>query len=83
MPSATNRITITHLLEALQANLPNLEPDTPYLLEDLVGDEFWHSMSTGTRKHLGVAFKALAQGGDQPVEWRGRKSNNKQVYQLK
>jgi Domain of unknown function (DUF1413) len=83
MPSATNRITITDLLDALQANLPNLQPGTDYLLGDLVGAEFWYSMSTGTRKHLGVEFKALVQGGDQPVRWIRRKSNNSQVYQLK
>jgi hypothetical protein len=79
----TARTTITDVLDALQANLPNLAPGKIYTLKKLVGDTFWFSMSTGTGNHLGVEFKALANGRGLPVRWVECKSNNTNVYQLK
>ena len=78
-----NRVTVTDLQDSLQSNLPNLKQGKSYLLQELVGDELWNSMPTGTRTHHGHEFKKLVQSGDQVVEWRGRRSNNRQVYQLK
>ena len=72
----TTTITITDVQQALYANLQNLKPGISYTLQGLVGDAFWHSMSTGTRKHLGVEFKALVRGGSTPVDEGGRKTNN-------
>ena len=83
MPSVANRFTITDVLNALQANRPNLLPGTLYTLQDLVGNAVWHSMPTGTRKHLGQEFKSLTKGGGLPVKWVDWKSDNSNVYQLK
>jgi hypothetical protein len=81
--ASTARTTITDVLDALQANLPNLKPGIRYTLQDLVGYTFWYSMSTGTRKHLGLEFKALVVSGCTPVECGGRRTDNCHVYQLK
>lgn len=78
-----NGVTITHLQNAFQANLSNLEQGKPYLLQELVGEELWTSMPTGTRKQLGHEFKALVKGGLAGIEWGGRRSDNCQVYHLK
>ena len=83
MPSVTSSITITDVLNALHANLPNLVTGKEYLLEDLVGTAFWNSMPIGARKSLGQPFKALAQKGGQPVEWLKCQTNNSNVYLVK
>ena len=83
MPSVASSITITDVLDALQANLPNLVTGKEYLLEDLVGTPFWNSMPIGARKSRGVDFKALALGGGQPVKWLKCKTNNSNVYLVK
>lgn len=79
----TAHTSITDVLDAMHANLPNLVTAKEYLLPDLVGKAFWHSMPTGTRKHLGVEFKDLVLNGGQPVKWCDCKSNNSNVYQLR
>jgi hypothetical protein len=79
----TARTTITDVLDALQANLPNLKPGIDYTLEQLVGKAFWNSIPTGERTQLGIKFKAMAKGGALPIRWVECKSNNTNVYQLK
>ena len=77
-----NRVTISDIVNALQSNLPNLEQGKPYTLQELVGDSLWNSIPTGNRKQLGHEFKELAESGGHAVKWRGRRSDNCQVYEL-
>ena len=76
-------ITITDILEAVNANLPHRQHGLSYTLEQLVGDALWLSTPEGRRKRLGSLFKALAVQGDLPVSSVGRTVSNQQLYELK
>jgi hypothetical protein len=83
MPTNGPLIDVTNTVEAMNANLSNLEHNTEYTLQDLVGKERWLATPSGHRKQLGVPFKALAKSDELPVRWVDRKDNNSQVYELK
>ena len=80
--NTTMNITITGILNAVNTNLPNLQSGQSYTLQQLVGDELWHSIHEGHRKRLGTQFKALVRKGGLPVSWAGRNLSNKQLYEL-
>jgi hypothetical protein len=84
MTNTTNAIpTITDLLEAVNSTLPNLVHGQSYLLEQLVGEQYWSTIPKGPRISIGQAFKALAIGGSLPVNYVGTTSSNKSLYELK
>ena len=83
MPTNGPLITIDDVEEAMNANLSNLEHNTKYTLEKLVGEERWLATPTGHRKQLGVQFKDQALRGDMPVTWVDRRNDNSQMYELK
>ena len=76
-------VTISDILDAVNANLPHLQDGQSYTLQQLVGDALWLSTPEGQRKRLGAEFKPLAVQGDLPVSWADRNLSNKQLYQLK
>ena len=76
-------ITIDDVVEAMHANLPDLQHDQEYTLEQIVGDERWLATHKGHRPQLGRQFKALARRGELPVSWVRSKDNNNNVYVLK
>jgi hypothetical protein len=76
-------VTISDVLQALHANLPNLVANTNYTLPQLVGNTFWYAIpQQGMRSQLGVAFKKLVNNGGQPVKWIKRRGDNNHLYQL-
>jgi hypothetical protein len=84
--TATNSsplINLDRVLEAMYANLSNLEHNTEYTLEQIVGDERWLATHRGHRTQLGRQFKALARRGELPVSWVRSKDDNNNVYVLK
>ena len=85
MPTTSNSplITLEDVLDALAANLPKLEHNQLYSLEQLVGKERWLATPTGHRKQLGTEFKQLVLNSDTPVRWVDRGLDNSQLYELK
>lgn len=75
-------INITDVVDAVNVNLPNLEHNKSYTLQQLVGKERWLSTHASSRKQLGIQFKALALSEVLPVHWAGSRPNHSQVYQL-
>ena len=75
--------TLTNVLQAMHANLPNLVTNKDYTLEQLVGKASWNAIPKSERNKLGQAFKALVKKGEQPVKWNGDRTDNSQIYQLK
>lgn len=82
MPTNGPLINLDRFLEAMYANLPILEHNTEYTLEQLVGEEQWIATPTGHRKQLGIQFKFLVVTQHLPVTWVGSKSDNSQLYEL-
>ena len=82
MPTNGALINLDHVLEAMYANLSNLEHNTKYTLEQLVGKERWLATPTGHRKQLGNQFKFLVVTQYLPVTWVGSKPDNSQLYEL-
>jgi hypothetical protein len=83
MPTNGPLTTIENVVEAMYANLSNLEHNTEYTLEQIVGDERWLATHKGHRTQLGRQFKALARRGELPVSWVKSKDDNINVYVLK
>jgi hypothetical protein len=83
MSNQSSIITVDDLIQAVHENLPNLERNTPYTLEELVGNERWNAIYKGHRNNLGSEFKARALRGELPVIWHDRGTDNVQKYQLK
>ena len=68
MPINTNTTpTIADVVNAVNANLPNLTQGNLYSLEQLVGEQDWSMIPEGLRRSLGQAYKALATRGTLPV----------------
>lgn len=83
LSSYNSQISMAEVLHALDANLPNLEHYVdcqPFLLQTLVGEEFWQSLSMGQRRSLGHQFKLAAMYCDLPVSWCGSTSNGRLIY---
>ncbi|PLW68151.1 DUF1413 domain-containing protein [Pseudohalioglobus lutimaris] len=69
-------------LIAIANNRPNLKPGTPYTLEQLTGDQYWGSLSSGQRKGLGIQFKTYVKKHGSPVQWVSETPTHCQQYQL-
>ena len=76
-------VTLEDVQDAVRDNLPNLSQGSRYLLEDLVGKERWHATRKGQRNQLGHLYRDLVSAGNEPVFWVKRRSDNRQVYQLR
>jgi hypothetical protein len=83
MPTNGPLINLDRVLEAMYANLSNLEHNTEYTLEQLIGEERWLATPIGHRKQLGIQFKFLIVTQYLPVTWVGSRSDNSQLYVLK
>lgn len=77
-----NNKNLKKALAAIAANLPNLKPGVRYKLEQLTGEQFWSSLTSGERKGLGIQFKAHARDTGSPVQLAGLSPDHCQLYQL-
>jgi hypothetical protein len=83
MPNNTNATpTLADVVNAVNANLPNLTRGKPYSLEQLAGEQYWETIPKGRRNSVGQAFKALAGGGTLPVRYSHTTNGNITMYQL-
>ena len=83
MPINTNTTpTLADVVNAVDANLPNLTQGELYSLEQLVGEQDWDTIPEGHRKRLGREFKARAISGTLPVRYADRTTSNKSMYEL-
>ena len=84
MPINTNTTpTLADVVNAVNANLPNLTQGKLYSLEQLVGEQYWGTIPKGRRTSLGQAFKAHATSGTLRVHYVDRSSSNKSMYELR
>ena len=84
MPINTNTTpTLADVVNAVNANLPNLTQRELYSLEQLVGEQYWVTIPEGPRKRLGREYKAHATSVTLPVRFVDRTSSNKSMYELR
>ena len=84
MPISTNTTpTLADVVNAVNANLPNLTQGESYSLEQLVGEQDWDTIPEGHRKRLGREFKAHATSVILPVRFVDRTLSNKSMYELR
>ena len=79
---ANYKVTLNDVINAVTANMPNLQRDVDYTLEQLTGHTFWASLSSGQRKGLGIQFKAYSRQPGAIVTWTGSTPTHTQRYQL-
>ena len=69
--------------EHIQLRIAELEPDTIYILKDIIDDNVWVGLSSGERKHAGQLMAYLVRNHYLPMVLVGRSVENAKQYQLK
>ena len=69
--------------EHIQLRVEDLEPNTIYILEDIIDENIWGELRSGQRKHAGHLMSNLVQNQRLPMDHVGRSAENAKQYQLK
>lgn len=74
-----NSVVAKHVAEIL----PTLQPDKKHLAADLMGLEFWSTLSKRSKQEIGAIIFSMVKKGLLPLGYAGKTSSNKHTYWLK